>query len=243
MKPWFTILSALALLPAAALHSQGPRAQSNEDLPEHPAVATVRFECVWDQATPQDYVVTVQGLGRATYLSRNPLRVPAEGADPDFQLEFTLSAADQTRIFKLADQANYFNGNFDYKKHPVANTGTKTLTYADPTRHFETSYNWSENPAIDQLTQLFQGISTTIEHGRRVQFLHRFDKLGLEAELKAMEDLAHSHYLAEIQLIAPTLQSIADDPAVMNIARQRARRLLSLAGKETGETSGVKTPQ
>ena len=39
-----------------------------------------------------------------------------------------------------------------------------------------------------------------------------------------------NHNLAELQVIAPALQSIADDSSVMNIARQRAKRLLKNAG-------------
>ena len=63
-------------------------------------------------------------------------------------------------------------------------------------------------------------------------YLHRFDKLGLEDELKGMEDAAESHNLAELQIIAPTLESIADDTTVLNIARQRAKRLLAKANSE-----------
>ena len=113
----------------------------------------------------------------------------------------------------------------------MANTGEKTLTYADQTRHFQTTYNHSENKAIQQLTAFFQGISSTIEFGRKLQFKHKYDKLGLEDELKAMEDAADSHNLNEIQIIAPTLKSIADDDSVLNIARRRARHLLALAAK------------
>jgi hypothetical protein len=77
------------------------------------------------------------------------------------------------------------------------------------------------------LTNLFQGISLTIEFGRKLQFKHKYDKLGLEADLKAMEDAEANHNLAELQVIAPTLKDIADDPSVLNIARARARRLLA----------------
>jgi hypothetical protein len=62
--------------------------------------------------------------------------------------------------------------------------------------------------------------------------LHRFDKLGLEDELKGMENAAESHNLAELQIIAPTLKSIADDTTVLNIARQRAKKLLAKANSE-----------
>ena len=63
-------------------------------------------------------------------------------------------------------------------------------------------------------------------------FLRRFNKLGLEEELKAMESAAESHSLAELQIVVPTLESIADDPAILNIARQRAKRLLAKAKSE-----------
>ena len=95
-----------------------------------------------------------------------------------------------------------------------------------------TTYDYSENRAIQEITNILSGISNTIEHGRKLQFLHRFDKLGLEDELKAMENAAENHNLAELQIIAPTLQSIADDTTVLNIARQRAKRLLAKAKSE-----------
>lgn len=199
----------------------------------HPRVPTVTFDLVWEQATPQEFTVRTQADGPSTYLSRNPLKQlqPGEEKDPDYTLDFTMSAKDAARIFKLAQQAKYFNGDFEYRAHRIANTGKKTLTYADETRHFQTIYNHSENKAIQELTSLFQGISSTIEFGRKLQFKHKYDKLGLEAELKAMEEAAENHNLAEIQIVSATLKDIADDSSVLNIARQRARRLLAKAGK------------
>jgi hypothetical protein len=216
----------------------------NPDPVENPPIPTVTFNCLWEVATPQLYTITARSTGSAHYVSGNPVRKsddPAQAADPDYTLEFTLSSPGAAKVFALATQAKYFDGDFDYKKHGVADTGAKTLTYADLKRHFQTTYNWSENAAIDQLTSYFQGISSTIEHGRKLQFLHRYDKLGLEAHLKGMEDEAQSHYLAELQIIAPVLESIASDSSVMNIARQRARRLLQTARAEA--TNGVKKGQ
>jgi hypothetical protein len=208
----------------------------NPDPVENPAIPTVTFNRLWEAATPQLYTVTARSTGTARYVSSNPVRKsddPAQAADPDYTLEFTLSSPGAAKVFALATQAKYFDGDFDYK-HRVANTGAKTLTYADLTRHFQTTYNWSENASIDQLTSFFEGVSSTIEHGRTLQFLHRYDKLGLEAHLKGMEDAAQSHYLAELQIIGPVLESIANDSSVLNIARQRARRLLQRAQAEAG---------
>ena len=199
----------------------------------HPRVPTVTFDLVWEQATPQEFTIRVQADGPSSYLSRNPMKAVPEGEekDPDYTVDFSMSAKDAARIFKLAQEAKYFNGDFEYRAHKIANTGKKTLTYADESRHFQTVYNHSENKAIQELTSLFQGISSTIEFGRKLQFKHKYDKLGLEAELKAMEDAADSHNLSEIQVVSSTLKDIADDSSVMNIARERARRLLAKAGK------------
>lgn len=212
----------------------------NRDTAENPAIPTITFDCLWEAATPQEYTFTLRSTGTARYVSSNPAR-PAEdrAQDPDYEREFTFSSSGSAKAFSLAAQAKYFDGDFEYRKHQVASTGRKTLTYADMVRHFQTTYNWSENSAIDELTRYFQGVSSTIEHGRKLEFLHRYDKLGLEAHLKGMEEEAQSRYLAELAIIAPVLESIAGDSSVMNIARQRARRLLDRAQSEAA--NGVKT--
>ncbi len=222
--------AVVALLFFCCLSARGQDAQ-DKDQALHPSEPTITFDLFWEAATPQRYTVTVESSGKTKYVSRNPTR-PEEGSDgpdPDYVLEFSMSPASRDRIFTLAKEANYFDGNFDYK-HKVANTGKKTLAYGDPTRHFQTTYNFSENKDIDEITKLFQGISGTIEHGRKLQFMRRFDKLSLDTELKGMEDMAERGYLAEIQIIAPLLQNIANDTSVLHMARQRAQRLLAAAG-------------
>jgi len=230
MKSMLCYLLTL-LLPAVAAITQKP--QPPEAL-NNPAVPTVNFDVFWEPATPQQYTITVQASGETSYVSRNPTKPADENGvqGDDYETHFTISPGAREKIFSLSEQARYFNGDYDYKKHAVANTGKKTLSYADPNRRFATTYNWSENAAVDQLTRMFQGISNVIEHGRRIQFLRRFDKLGLEAELKAMEEQAAGHFLNELQVIAPTLESIANDPSILNIARQRAKRLLTQSAKE-----------
>ena len=189
---------------------------------------TITYDRFWEAATPQNVTLTLESTGKAKYVSRNPKRPAPEGedADPDYVLEFTMSPENSDRLFQLAKEANYFDGSFDYSKHRVASTGLKTVSYADAARRFQTQYNWSENKSIEQFTRLMEGVANTIEHGRKLQFKYRFDKLGLEAELKGMEEMAQREELAEIQIIAPLLQKMSDDTSVLHIARQRARRLL-----------------
>src|SRR5438105_12100452 len=91
---------------------------------QNPIIPTITFELYWEAATPQNFTITADSSGKATYVSRNPTRPPeaAQQADPNYEIEFTMSAANRNRIFQLAAQANYFNGDFDYKQHLVANT-------------------------------------------------------------------------------------------------------------------------
>jgi hypothetical protein len=198
--------------------------------PQNRVTPTITFDLYWEAATPQNFTITVDASGVAHYVSRSPTR-PTEGSnepDPDYTVEFTMSSANLERILQLAKELNYFNGDFDFKQHQIANTGRKTLTYADPARNFKTTYNWSENKAIEHITNIFRGISNTVEHGRKLQFMRRFDKLGLAGELKAMETMSKSDNLAELQIIAPLLENIANDPSVLHLARQSASRLLLL---------------
>jgi hypothetical protein len=240
MKLVCLLLAALVTISAA---------QAPQGMAIHPAVPTVTFDSVWDAATPQEYIITVKSDGPSTYVSRGvskpvqaeeyredkrwaeakPAASSSDEQDPEFHVEFTMSSATAQKIFKNAEQADYFNGSFDFTKHVVANTGRKTLTYADPSRHFQTTFNFTENKAVNDLAHLFLAISNTVEFGRKIEFKHKYDKLGLEGDLKSMEDAMESHNLAELQIIAPALLSIANDPSVMNIARARAKRLLSKA--------------
>ncbi|HKD82165.1 MAG TPA: hypothetical protein VKH81_20910 [Candidatus Angelobacter sp.] len=218
LSPWLVLLAMPVL-----------KAQNTPPDANHPAVPTITYDRLWPAYTPQNVNITVKSSGTAKYLSRNPVKSPdVKDTDPDYTVEFTISDGTLAKLFRDAKETNYFQGDFAFKKHPVASTGKKTLTFADQDRHFETTFDYSENKAIQEIDSIFQGISSTIEDGRKLQFLHRFDRLGLEDQLKGMESDSN---LQELQIIAPTLKSIADDTSVLNIARARAKRLLEKSSK------------
>jgi hypothetical protein len=77
-------------------------------------------------------------------------------------------------------------------------------------------------------------MSTTFELSRKLDYDLRFDKLGLDRDLKGMEEVNKHHGLIELQVISPTLQRIANDNSIINISRQRARRLLGEAQVASG---------
>jgi hypothetical protein len=223
--PFLSLAKGAPLLAlAAVLTGALPAVAQQEAAATPPAQATIIFTFDFPQSRPEHAVVTVDAAGRARYQSSGPLFADSSDADP-FTSDFTMSEATRDRIFALAAQLDYFRGDFDYKKHRIAFTGKKTLEYAAGGKSSSTSYNWSEDPSVRELTTIFQGIINTQESSRRLLFLRRFDRLGLDAELKAMEEMAKSNALGELQGIAPLLRQIADDSSVVHVARERAARL------------------
>ncbi len=65
-----------------------------------------------------------------------------------------------------------------------------------------------------------------MDEGRRLEFLHRYDRLGLDAEMISLANEVQAGRAMELGTIAPTLDAIADDTAVMQRVRLRAEKLL-----------------
>jgi hypothetical protein len=135
------------------------------------------------------------------------------------------------QIFDLAKKSHYFTGKVDSGQKNIANTGAKTLAYEDSGHNSQATYNYSSLQPITQLTSIFQNLSTTMEFGRRLVYLHRYEKLALDDQLKRMEDMQRENSLGDVGAIAPALKDIANDSSVMNVTRARALRLLASAGK------------
>ena len=189
--------------------------------------AVVTFTLDFPGSEPSHYAISVSSDGRSTYDSDGKLSPDSEG-DP-FHLDFSMSAETRRRIFELAERAHYFEGEIDSRKKNLASTGRKTLTYKDSGRSATATYNYSPVAAVQQETQLFQGLSLTLEFGRRLQYFHRYQKLALDEELKRMEEAATGQGLEELAAVAPILHAIAVDSTVINPVRARAQRMIERA--------------
>ena len=191
-------------------------------------VPNISFEYTLAGADPGAYSLTVESTGAAAYRADDETGPNATPSGDPYIQKFVLSPATAQRIFDLARSLNYFHGDFEYHGGRVANMGAKTLIYRDAGAESRTSYNYSTNPQMQQLTAIFQGIATTLAHGRRLERLYRFDKLGLDAELRAFENDVKNKFATEIQVDGDILNRIANDSAVMNISRRRAQELISM---------------
>jgi hypothetical protein len=210
-------LPCLLLLSSLCAFSQAP----------DPTVVTFTLDFPGSQ--PEHYSLRVQSDGAAHYESSGRLSPDSDETD-SFDLDFTASPATRQKIFELAAKAGYFQKNLESHHKNIAFTGNKTLSYKDGKRSGESTFNYSSQPAAQELTSLFQDLSATLEFGRRLHYDHRYQKLALDEELKRMEEMARTNPLVELTAIAPILQQIIGDATVMNVSRARAQRLLEHGG-------------
>jgi hypothetical protein len=186
----------------------------------------VTFKFDFPGAEPEHYIVSISSDGHASYDSNGKLTLQSDAGDP-FHLDFSISETTRARVFDLARKAHYFEGKIDSGKKNIANTGAKVLIYKDGAKSTQASYNYSPLSAVQDLTSLFQQLSTTLEFGRRLEYYRHYQKTALDEELKHMEQQSSQNDLQELAAVAPILQQIANDSSLMNVVRARALRLLS----------------
>jgi hypothetical protein len=218
-----TALALLALALAPVLHAQQPT----------PA-KSVRFDFDRPGLPVPKYSLTISADGSAAYkgvavsasshvdssLPAQPFAVAGDHA--------VISNATLRKIFSLAKSAKYFNMTCASKAKNIADTGNKTLTYAGPDGAGACTYNYTENNNVQALTEIFQGIAETLDEGRQLEYLQRYDRLGLDAAIAFLAQEVSEGRALELGTIAGTLQSLAGDAQVMQRVRTRANTLLGL---------------
>jgi len=196
-----------------------------------PQTASLTFTLDFPGSMPDHYSIRVHSDGKGDYESRSKLSNESDDED-SFSYQFTLSPATCQKLFELAAKAGYFRKDLDSHRKGMAFTGKKTLAYQDAQRTGESTYNFSSNVSVQQLTSLLQNLSATLEFGHRLEYDHRYQKLALDEELKRLDETARSNMATELATIAPVLQQIVDDSSVINVSRARAERILKRASSD-----------
>ncbi len=189
---------------------------------------TVIFALARSGQNPPNYSIAVDSTGNATYQS---FPSSEERTGVPYSVEFVASAATRSTIFRLTEHLHFFKGLFGMANHAPKNASIKTLTFREGkpdnlAADNQITYISSGNAMIRQLTSLFEGISSTLEFGRRLTSLHRQHNNGIDIELKHMERMTKQGQLRELQAVAPVLSEIESDMTLDKVARQRAMAIL-----------------
>lgn len=230
------LLSLAAVAPAQTMTPSGGQVNPAGDTATSSKVS-FQFERP-GLAVPR-YTIVVQEDGTGTYQAQiapvsggNGAMGASTAAQPVSQ-PIRISIPTTQAIFGTAHSLDRFNIPCESRAKNIADTGKKTLSYKGSDGQGSCLYNYSENKSVAQLTDTFQAIAQTMDEGRKLQFLHRFDRLGLYSEIDVLSHEVEEKRVLELGNIAPALRSIVADEAVMQKVRERAAHLLALAEEAT----------
>jgi hypothetical protein len=151
-----------------------------------------------------------------------------EGAQPSAETKQPIHVSAVTEERLRAGYKTVVAGNCETKTKHLAQTGAKHIAYtiAGSDTWASCTFNYSDDKGLMDAASAFQAIAETMLTGEKLQHTHRFDRLGLDAQLQSLADEVKSGRAIELQNIASVLQSIVDDERVIDRARRNAARLL-----------------
>jgi hypothetical protein len=223
------MIAAFVLLALAAAQTQTAIQPSPE---------TIVFKIDHGTNALPSFTLTIHSDGTALYQVSYPPEVPKYSpyaatlqAQPPTQVTrtLTLNSAGTAQIFDRIRSTNGFRAGCASRAKNIADSGAKTLTYTSVAGTADCTYNYTEDKTIAFLTREFQGIAETLDEGRRIERDHRYDRLALDSDLQYLVAAAQDGDAVELGLIAPILQSLVDDPQVLERVRTRAAKLLAQA--------------
>jgi hypothetical protein len=188
----------------------------------------IRFTYENPKLQPPRYVLTVQEDGTGHFQSdaggpgSDNDTMPAEPQDRPIHV----SKALRESMFAVARKNKLFAINCEDGGKNIAFQGKKTLAYEGSEGQGSCTYNWSKSAQINKLTDQFESMATTLEEGSRLERQYEHGRLTLDAEMEALEQMVHEGRAIEVENIAPTLEKLAKDEAVLQRVQRRARALL-----------------
>jgi hypothetical protein len=223
------VLGNVLLLSSGLLFAGQIVAPANSPPPSTVAVVSFEFERPGLAVPRFTLLLREDGTGvyKAEQAEMPPTGTSMRGqAAQHIDRTVVLSSATVAKLFKAARELNYFNVACASKAKNIADTGKKTLNYSGADGHGSCVYNYSENKNVEMVGETFIGIASTLDEGRSLEFLHRYDRLGLDAEMTGLAKQVEEGRALEVGTISQTLAAIADDMAVMQRVRLKAAKML-----------------
>jgi len=195
------------------------------------SAAQIHFTYENPKLEPHKYVLVVGEDGSGNFHSEG------SGSSADGQSMSTgsldrpihVSKALRESMFAAARKNKFFAKACDDGGKNIAFQGTKTLEYQGPDGQGSCIYNWSKNGQIGKLTDQFEAIAATLDEGSKLQRQYEHGRLSLDSEMEILDQMVHEGRAIEIENIAPLLQTLAGDEAVLQRVQRRARTLLEAA--------------
>jgi len=154
---------------------------------------------------------------------------PVSGAPdlvvPDQDRDIHLSAQFAGRVFQAARSGKWFKSDCESHRK-VAFQGWKTLSYSGPETQGSCAFNYSADKDIQSMGDSLVAVANTVLEGARLEMLLQHDRLGLDQEMQYVTEAQVDGRVQQLCTIRGILARLADDPAVMERVRRRAKLLL-----------------
>jgi len=208
------VISLFALAPLGGFASQEAAHAGAPD------TATITFRKVFKSSYPEFVEIKVTEAGTGTF----DIRQLDESPNPQ---PLTLGPQLAQRVFQLAAALHDFDGiNLEMRRR-IANLGQKTFRYEKGGEAHEVTFNYTLNDSANQLLDIFEGISREEGDISDLQRTMRYDRLGVNDVLTQVQSDYQQKLLPEPGELLSTLDAIASDDKIINIARDKARNLAS----------------
>ena len=160
----------------------------------------------------------------------NKYALTANGTQTEQKLD--LEPAVKARLFALV-QATHGLAHCDAHRKGIADTGAKRLrvhqAYKENSTDVQCDYNYSEDKAVVELTNLFQAMAVTLDMGRQMARDEKYDRLALDGDMTLLVEEVKDGRAAGLSNIRETLKGIAEDAAVLERVKVRAGKLLEFS--------------
>jgi len=181
--------------------------------------------------SPSQWTVTLHPDGTGHFRSHmgkapdaQPVKIDTPGVDRDIQVSPSFAA----QVFDQAQRHKWFNEPCE-SHLKVAFQGWKTFTYTGPQGQGSCTFNYSKDKDMEALGDTMNAVAQTMIEGARLELLLQHDRLGLDAEMEYLTEVAADGRAQQICAIREILERLAQDDEVLERVRKRARALLDHA--------------
>jgi hypothetical protein len=179
--------------------------------------------------TPAHWVLTLAPDGSGHFRSErgNAPSDPTQGFEAaNVDRDINVSPEFAARVFEAIHQHKDFKS--DCESHmKVAFQGWKKLTYSGPDGAATCTFNFAKDKEIQELGESLVAVAGSILEGARLEVLLQHDPLGLDKEIGYLVEASSDGRVQQLVTIRPILERLAEDDAVMERVRKRARVLLA----------------
>lgn len=159
--------------------------------------------------------------------SSGELRFKRGESDEMLDLKFKLMPATLERIRHLCETSKFLTSGIEYQdKKDFSHLGWISLSMMEGDRSRKVRFNFTLNPEIRELADIFRGIATQEIHVFDMETAQQYQPLDLPGRLDALENDLRLERLAEPQRMLAPLREIAGDDTQPLIARNQATRII-----------------